>query len=293
VRLSLHGVEVDINNFTETDYEAVRKVIEVSFGSKHVKNRDVIKNAFIEAVQRGPLANPSDLWHHVVYRLYIEMAKRYQPHLSNPGQSWARASGDAFELFLEAYYNRILADTKVRLVALVDKTRRVQALKLLRIYGKVGDSKLDIAIMGNCKPDKTPSLENGNILGGIHAKVSLAERVSDDVPASSEMMRNGFVSYLATLDVKSFPPSPTVGQKSAYINKGELGTPQAPTDKRKYIEAHGSFDACFSYNLRTVASPEKTTSGKKIYVSGLDNIWDHLCDVLVAVNDKDQGESGT
>ena len=50
-----------------------------------------------------------------------------------------------------------------------------------------------------------------------------------------------------------------------YINKGELGTPDAPTDKRKYIEEHGSFNACFSLNKRTVPSPAETYSGKMIY----------------------------
>jgi len=44
----------------------------------------------------------------------------------------------------------------------------------------------------------------------IHAKVSLAGRVTDDVPASKLMMQKRFASYLATLDVKSFPLSDNV-----------------------------------------------------------------------------------
>lgn len=63
----------------------------------------------------------------------------------------------------------------------------------------------------------------------------------------------------------SFPLSETVTETRAYINKGELGTPDAPTDKRKYIEEHGSFNACFSLNKRTVPSPAETYSGKMIY----------------------------
>ena len=121
------------------------------------------------------------------------------------------------------------------------------------------------------------------IIGGIHAKVSLGERVSDDVPTSTKIMENGYVSYLVTLDVKSFPLSPTMTEQRAYLNKGELGTPTNPTDKRQYIEEHGSFDACFSYNLRTTPSPANTTSGKRIFVCRFDGSWDNLCDELLSV----------
>jgi hypothetical protein len=284
LKLKIQGVEIEIAHFEQADYDAVKHLLELEFSDLSLKNRDLIENAFTEATRRGPQANPSDLWHHVVYRLYMETARRYRPNMADPGQSWKRASGDAFELFLQRYYNRILAQTNFRLIALIEKIMRVQALKLLNIYGKVGDSKLDIAIMGDCDPQRAPSLANGRILGGIHAKVSLAERVSDDIPASAAMMQNGFVSYLMTLDVKSFPLSNTISGQRAYINKGELGSPASPTDKRKYIEEHGSFDACFSFNLRTVASLPKTMSGKRIFVNGLGGRWDHFCDLLSTMN---------
>ena len=64
-----------------------------------------------------------------------------------------------------------------------------------------------------------------------------AERVSDDIPASRAMQAKGLLSPLWTLDVKSFPP-PT----GDLINRGELGTPDSPSDKRKYVELHGDFD---------------------------------------------------
>lgn len=67
---------------------------------------------------------------------------------------------------------------------------------------------------------------------------------------------------LPVIHVKSFPLSETVTETRAYINKGELGTPDAPTDKRKYIEEHGSFNACFSLNKRTVPSPGRNVLRK-------------------------------
>jgi hypothetical protein len=98
----------------------------------------------------------------------------------------------------------------------------------------------------------------------LDSKASLAERVSDDVPCSAAMMRSGLVSFLYTFDSKSFPPP-----AGDLVNRGELGSIAQPSDKRRYIEEHGSFDACFSYNLRSVPSPEVTPSGKRIFVCSL------------------------
>ena len=260
--ININGIDVEILNFSESDYNRVKSVLRASLANPKAKNRDVIYQAFKSAVSLAPQANASNLWHHVVYRIYMEQLKIAKP-FKDPGQSWKRASGDAFELFLVNYYNAMLKDTSLRLIPLTrDESKK--AFELMGISGKVGDSKLDIAIIKNYTGGLL-SIKNGNLVGGIHAKASLAERVSDDVPTSAEMMKHGYLSYLFTLDVKSFPISETVPESRAYINKGELGTPTSPTDKRKYIEEHGSFNACFSLNMRTIPSPSKTLSGKMIY----------------------------
>jgi hypothetical protein len=284
MKLTLHGVELEIENFTESNYKSVREVLMHQLANRSIKNRDLIKDAFSEAVQSAPMANPSDLWHHVVYRFYIELVPSYR-HISDPGQSWRRASGEAFELFLTDYYNRLLArgQSRVSVVALINKRDQAEALKQLGIQEQVGSSKLDIAIMANVDSSQPPSLKDRQVAGGIHAKVSLAERVSDDVPASRAMMRNGHASFLVTLDVKSFPLSEHMSEIRAYLNRGELGTPQNPTDKRRYIEEHGDFDACFSFNLRTIPSPAETKSGKRIFICRFDGNWDALCKALAGV----------
>ena len=123
------------------------------------------------------------------------------------------------------------------------------------IHGTVGNSKLDIALYGTLG-------EASVLFGGMHVKASLAERVSDDVPCSEAMMRQGFLSVLFTFDAKSFPPP-----NGDLVNRGEFGTPDKPSDKRQYIEKHGSFDACFSYNLRTIASPDIAKVKSVIYSS--------------------------
>ena len=139
----------------------------------------------------------------------------------------------------------------------------------------VGKAKLDTALEGRRD-------WQWQIFGGAHVKASLAERVSDDVPTSEKMMGKGFLSPLLTLDVKSFPPPKDV------VNRGELGSPDKPSEKRTYIEEHGSFDNCYSYNLRSVPSRGKTTSGKKIYTLRMSGQRDQLVDDLEAAQDFSQ-----
>lgn len=61
---------------------------------------------------------------------------------------------------------------------------------------------------------------------------------------------------------------------------------EQPSDKRKYIEEHGSFDACFSYNLRTIASNKSTPSGKHIFVCSLKPAEDVFPSKIVATWEK-------
>lgn len=230
------------------------------------KNRQAIFEALELAIHSFPDVNPSDLYHHVVYRLYLREYTKTQAD-----RSWVRAGGEALEVFLEDHYNGVLKGTGVRLQWLSNNTTKKTALADMGITSEVGGSKLDIALYG------ANSEGIYEIFGGIHVKASLAERVSDDVPCSLVMMRKGMVSYLLTLDAKSFPPP-----NGDLVNRGELGTLLSPSDKRAYIEAHGSFDACFSYNLRTVPSGALTQSGKKIYTSTFNPETDPLPGIVLA-----------
>lgn len=82
-----------------------------------------------------------------------------------------------------------------------------------------------------------------DLLGVIHVKASIAERRTDDVPMSQALIQAGYLSIFWTMDVKSFPsPNP--------INRGEFGSADSEdmSEKRRDIEEHGHFSACFSYN---------------------------------------------
>jgi transcriptional regulator with XRE-family HTH domain len=246
----------------ETQISAAFKALNNGGGDK---NRNVIFQMLSDAICQFPNVNPSDIYHHIVYRIYLRDYKKTQAD-----RSWVRAGGEAFELFLEWHYNNLLATHGISLLWLCNDQLRASALGDMAIQSQVGGSKLDLALYGTVDGRKV-------IFGGIHAKASLAERVSDDVPCSEAMMRNGYCSYLVTLDAKSFPPP-----KGNLVNIGEFGTPDVPSDKRHYIERHGSFDACFSYNLRTVPSALTTPSGRRIFVSTFNPQTDPLPAAILA-----------
>ncbi|MGH7813863.1 MAG: BsaWI family type II restriction enzyme [Candidatus Binataceae bacterium] len=254
----VNGVAVVINlpGLGEKIYATTKAQMEVELGRPDVKNREIIANAFLFALKRSPKANASDLWHHVVYRLYCDLLPAYRHQ--DPKQSWVRASGDALEITVERIYSAVLRPHGIAIRALIGKDEKQAALEAMALSDEVGGSKLDVGLY--LKLEGTER----RIFGGVHVKASLAERVSDDVPASRAMMRRGYFSPLWTLDVKSFPPP-----HGNLINRGELGTPDAPSDKRKYIEQHGSFDNCYSANSRTVPSRGITPSGKRIYTLNL------------------------
>ena len=235
----------------EKIYVHTAGLLRARLGDASVKNREAICEAFLYALKNCPGANASDLWHHVVGRLYCEILPEFRPQ--DPTQSWKRASGDALETTLERIYSPVLEPHDITISALTSRASVKAVLKEIDLENKVGNSKLDIVLRVRVAEHLW------SVFGGVHVKASLAERVSDDVPCSRAMMAAGYFSPLWTLDVKSFPPPGDL------VNRGELGTPTRPSDKRNYVEIHGEFDHCYSANARTVPSASPTQSGKLIY----------------------------
>lgn len=223
--------------------------VELDGKPRRLKNREAICLALQIAVAALPDLNPSDIYQHLVYRLFVRQTR-------SP-QSWVRSGGEAVELFIERHYAPILETQGIRISALFSGAKKREALEQMGLVGVVGNSKLDVVLHG---------WHDGQwcIFGAVHSKASLAERVTDDEPASKAMMERGLASYLWTFDSKSYPPP-----GGNLVNYGELGTPENPSDKREYVEAHGSFSACYSYNTRGRPSTPPTPSGRLIYVSSL------------------------
>jgi hypothetical protein len=260
-------VEIDLPGVTEAAYNKVGKILKRALAGSG-KNRDAILEAFLHALRMCPTANASDVWHHVVYRQYCEILVRAKG--GDPKQSWVRAGGEALELTVEKWYTPVLEPHGIRIQALIGGRVKMQALQEMGIAKVVGAGKLDVVLRRR--------RGNGwDIFGGVHVKASLAERVSDDVPASRAMMGKALLSPLWTLDVKSFPPP-----HGDLVNRGELGTPKQPSEKRRYIEEHGDFDNCYSANERSAPSDATTPSGKRVYRINLSKQPDQFARDLIA-----------
>lgn len=267
-----HAIKVRVDGITHRvvlagmsgeDYRTVTSTLLTCLRSRG-KGREVIADSFALAVNLSPEANHSDVWHHVIYRTYLT---------ASSSQSWVRTSGEAFELFLCRYYNALLGPHGIELVPLFDRNARRGALLTMGIPPGMGQAKLDISVSA------AKSTGEKKIIGGIHAKASLAERISDDAPVSMEMIGRGYWSPLCTLDVKTYPPRDLT-------NRGELGSHKKPSDKRGYIEREGQFSACYSYNQRTMPSEGETPSGRRIYRLALKKEFDQLCADAIAERDK-------
>jgi hypothetical protein len=254
---------VHLPGVSEEDYDKISQALLQRMDGT-TKLREAIATAFELSVDLCPDANHSDIWHHIIYRQYLRVAN---------SQSWVRTSGEGFELFLCRYYTALLQPKGIEILSMFDRKTKAEILSAIGIPKGMGGSKLDIGIV------TLPKRKRGRVvIGGVHAKGSLAERISDDVPVSMAMIQRGYWSPLCTLDVKTYPPRDLT-------NRGELSTQEKPTDKRNYIEQQGLFSACYSYNLRTNPSVGDTPSGKKIYRLTFQRAWDQFC--MDAVSERD------
>lgn len=243
------SVMVEVPGITDDQVKQARKILD-----NHLKEESTPSNAvaksYVAIVALCPRANPSDLWQQIVYR-----------HLLASGWSdnkWKRVSGYALERALSLVYRSQLAQHGLRMVQL--PAAEVKA-ELEKWKIDVAPSKTDLLLQGK-------SSGEWRLLGAAHVKASIAERIQDDVPASSALMDAGLVSVILTMDAKSWPPP-----HGDCVNYGELGGRQMERTqqriKRDYVEVHGQFDALFSFNLRTPESATETESGKRIHTLSL------------------------
>lgn len=240
---------VEVTSVTDSERGRIYQILD-DLLSREPQVSDAVAKALIFAVELCPEANPSDLWHHIIYRRLLDRGFS--------DQRWKRVSGFALERALVELYGPRLEPHGVR-ARILSAPEAAQILATLSI--PVKPSKVDIFLEG-----LTGS--SWRIFGAVHAKSSIAERIQDDVPASLAFMSRGLLSIALTMDAKSFPPPHGDG-----VNHGELGGRSFDIEKtrpkRAYIEQDGQFDALFSFNLRTPPSPTRTPSGKRIFTLSL------------------------
>lgn len=234
------SVEVEIEGVQPDQYQHISEIL-VRGLERNEPAYHAVSQAMQAAVQLCPQANPADLWVHVVYREFRTTAGRSD-------QSWKRVSGQAFEhFFLSVYVPRLAAHgITLRL------PRASDAVDLgLRERG-IGSSKTDLIVEGVLGGQPRP-------FGAVHCKVSIAERLSDDAPASVALIGQNYWSAVVTMDAKMYPP-PT----GDAVVRGELKHTRTG-DKRRYFEVAGQFSGCYSFNTRTPPSGDDPPPKARIH----------------------------
>lgn len=226
---------------------------------------DAVAEAFIGAVRVWPVANPSDLWTFVINRAYCDRSNHPADNERlNLEQSWKRTSGWALERVLVQHYGPFLNQNGL-FIKISDKAEKASLLSVIDDPRIVPD-KADVLISYNLEGEE-------KLLGVIHVKASIAERRTDDVPMSQALIEAGFLSVFWTMDTKSFP-------SSIPVNRGEFGDTDQISDKRRDLEEHGHFSACFSYNRNTLPTPDEKNVLSRILVCDFTNPDDRFSQFL-------------
>ena len=185
--------------------------------------------AFLYATARAPEANKAEVWQHIK-QAYVRHVRDSFPDQEDPSQSFRRASGDAFEGFVEEYLNSSgsLMSAGIRAVRLrgEDFERLKKALGLER---ELRPKDVDLFLQGVDREGRP------RIFGALFPKVSYAERIRADEGASRALMSKGLWSATVTLD-----------------SRNELGREARPSVKRDTIN-RGGFAGCYSLNRETQA----------------------------------------
>lgn len=256
-----HDAVFELPGASVDEFDMVISVLREGLTAEDEASRDAtraamsgaVADAYRAALETWPDVNPSDLWYFVVLRAFLDP---YNHPASNArldfGQSWKRTGGWALEQTLVEHYGPFLAGHGIELSILSrgDRLRRLPP----RYRTRRALEKLDVALFAR----------GGEFVGAVHVKASFAERRTDDVPLSQELISDGYLSILWTLDCKATP-------SERPLNRGELGRPKAAgadrrSAKRTDIEDEGVFSACFSYNARTAPTPEAQSAVARIYV---------------------------
>ncbi|NWN87282.1 MAG: helix-turn-helix transcriptional regulator [Micrococcaceae bacterium] len=233
---------------------------------------EAIVFSFLKAVELWPHLNPSDLW-------YFFISRAYQDDFNHPAssagkdwsQSWKRAGGWSLEAIFLEHYNPFLKQHGIEL-QMPDPALKREYLDQMDILGHAGVEKADVIVVGETDTGEKVAY------GVVHVKASFAERRTDDVPLSRELIQGNYASPLVTMDCKATPAARP-------FNKGELGETQDSgkkvSSKRLDIERERAFDAVFSYNTNTRPTPRGANVSARIYVCGFQDPDDPFSRYLI------------
>ena len=150
--------------------------------------------ALTYAINEDPSVNKRDIWKLIQDEYVANLHERF-PDQAEPSQSYRRASGDAWEMFVEEYLNSN------------DRLRK-EGLRAVRLHGE-DFKRLTAALNVDLRPKDVDFFLQGvtesgsvRVFGALFPKASYAERIRADEGASRKLMENGLWSATVTLDAR-------------------------------------------------------------------------------------------
>ena len=183
--------------------------------------------ALTYAINRDANVNKRDVWQ-MNHDEYIQHLRERFPDQQDPGQSYRRESGAAWEMFVQEYLNSndVLRKAGIRAVSLsgADFEGLTASLGV-----DLRPMDVDLFLQG-IGADGKPQ-----VFGALFPKASYAERIRADVGPSQALIAKGMWCGTITLDARE-----------------ELGSEDKPSVKRRTINS-GAFDGCYSFNEHSEA----------------------------------------
>jgi transcriptional regulator with XRE-family HTH domain len=237
---------------------------------------NAVARTFLRAMELWKKANPSDVWWFIVYRAFLDPYNHPASWARlNLDQSWKRTGGWALEKVLASHYGKPLANHGIR-IFIAENDIKQKLLSQISSVNRIEADKADVLLTTQINGSE-------KLFGIIHVKASFAERRTDDVPLSRDLIEAGYYSPLWTMDCKS---SPAVKP----FNKGELGVTRGESEdgrsaKRKDIEDDGFFSVCYSYNANTRPTPKDQDTKSVIKVCDFNQTNDDFVKGTVEARD--------
>ena len=182
------------------------------------------------AINKFPSVNKREIWKLIQDEYTANLLTAF-PDQREPGQSYRRASGDAWEMFVEEYLNSN------------DRLRK-EGIRAVRLSGQDFRRLMTGLDTNDLEPKDVDFFLQGvsedgtlRVFGALFPKASYAERIRADETASRRLMGTGLWSATITLDARE-----------------ELGTEGHPSVKRRTIN-NGAFHGCYSFNEHTNPGP--------------------------------------
>ena len=173
-------VTVNVEGIDPQQYQQVSDQLGVEL-NRQTQTYIGVANAMELATRLCPQANPADLWVHLIYN-------QFRTRHGRSDQSWKRVSGQALEQVIIDTYNPRLQPHQIR----VRFGKEPDAVALGLVERGLGGSKTDLVLERR---------HNGawTLFGVLHCKASIAERLTDDAPASEDLIAHGYWSSVVTI----------------------------------------------------------------------------------------------